>query len=41
MYLISAYFDQKTNEKIQGFINKIANKPGGSSSFRACASVST
>ena len=28
MYLISAYFDQKTNEKIQGFINKIAHKTG-------------
>lgn len=28
MYLISAYFDNKTNNRIQGFMNRIAEKTG-------------
>ena len=28
MYLVSLYFDEKTNKTIQGYINKVAEKTG-------------
>lgn len=36
MYLISIYFDEKTNQKIQRYINLVAEKSGNSFMIKEC-----